>query len=147
MTPRHAPSRSEADLASSLRLSVTRLARRLRIERGSDDLSLNQLAVLGTLDRHGALTVGELARLERVKPPSMTRTVNCLDEAGLVARRAHDSDGRQVVVELTAAARTVLVDDRRRREAWLAQRLDELSPDDRELLRRVAPLLDAMAGA
>ena len=124
-----------------------RLARRLRLERGRDDLTLNQLAVLGTLDRCGPRSVGELAAIERVKPPSMTRTVASLEEAGLVTRRPHDTDGRQVVVELTAAAREVIQVDRRRREAWLAQRLAELDPAQRELLRQVAPLLEELAGS
>ena len=94
-------SRADAALASSLRLSVMRLARRLRLERSGDDRTLNQLAVLGTLDRRGPQSVGQLAALEKVKPPSMTRTVACLEEAGLVTRRPHDRDGRQVVVDLT----------------------------------------------
>ena len=76
----------------------------------------------------------------------MTRTVACLEEAGLVTRRPHDTDGRQVVVELTAAARDVLADDRRRRDAWLAQRLGALDADELELLHRVAPLLERLAG-
>lgn len=138
---------SDAALASSLRLSVMRLARRLRLERRADDRTLNQLAVLGTLDRHGPLSVGELASLEKVKPPSMTRTVACLEEAGLVTRRPHERDGRQVVVELTAAATDVLADDRRRRDAWLAQRLGVLDPGERELLRDVAPLLERLASS
>ena len=83
---------------------------------------------------------------EKVKPPSMTRTVACLEEAGLVTRRPHDTDGRQVVVELTDAARDVLADDRRRRDAWLAQRLGALDADELELLHRVAPLLERLAG-
>ena len=71
----------------------------------------------------------------------MTRTVACLEEAGLVTRRPHATDGRQVVVELTAEARDVLAADRRRRDAWLAQRLDALARRAR-LLRQVAPLLE-----
>lgn len=138
---------NDADLASSLRISVMRLGRRLRAERTSEDLGLNQLAVLGSLDRHGELSVGELARIERVKPPSMTRTVNCLADAGLISRRAHETDGRQVMVALTARARTLLEDDRRRRDAWLAQRLAELEPEQRGMLRAVAPILDAMAAS
>ena len=138
---------TDAGLASSLRLSVMRLARRLRHERRSDDLSLNQLAVLGTLSRCGPLTVGELAVNERVKPPSMTRSVGCLADAGLVDRRPHDNDGRQVVVHLTAAAEQVIADDRRRRDAWLARRLGELTPADRHLLRKAAPLLDALSNS
>jgi DNA-binding MarR family transcriptional regulator len=136
---------ADAALASSLRISVMRLARRLRLERSGDDRTLNQLAVLGTLDRLGPLTIGELAANEKVKPPSMTRTVACLEEAGLVTRRPHATDGRQVVVELTADARDVLDDDRRRRDAWLAQRLGALDAEELELLHRVAPLLERLA--
>lgn len=122
-----------------------RLARRLRLERGGDDLTLNQLAVLGTLDRLGQLSVGELAGIEKVKPPSMTRTVACLEEAGLVTRRPHHTDGRQVVVALTGEARTVLDTDRRRRDAWLARHLDTLTAEELELLNRAAPLLERIA--
>lgn len=136
-----------ADLAAALRLHSMRLARRLRVERGSDDLTLSQLAVLGTLERHGASTVGELATFERVKPPSMTRIVNGLAEAGLVTRRPHDTDGRQVVIDLADEARTILEEDRRRRTAWLAQRLAELTDDDRALLARVLPLLERLSGS
>jgi DNA-binding MarR family transcriptional regulator len=134
-------------LTSALRVGVMRLARRIRLERSSEDLSLNQLAVLGTLLRSGELALGELAAIERVKPPSITRTVNCLVDAGLVTRRPHATDGRQVMVDLTERARDVLDEDRRRRDLWLARRLDELGPEDRELLRRVAPLLDALAAS
>jgi DNA-binding MarR family transcriptional regulator len=139
------PQRADADLASSLRLSVMRLARRLRLEKSSDSLSMNQLAVLGTLNRCGDRTVGELAGIEKVKPPSMTRTVNSLADAGLVTRQAHPTDGRQVLVGLTPAARHVLDEDRRRRDAWLARRLADLTTEQRALLRDVAPLLDWLA--
>jgi DNA-binding MarR family transcriptional regulator len=124
-----------------------RLARRLRLEKSSDALSMNQLATLGTLNRCGEMTVGELARIERVKPPSMTRTVNSLAEAGLVTRRPHPTDGRQVVVDITPAARQVLDEDRRRRDAWLAQRLAALAPEQRARLRDVAPLLEELASS
>ncbi len=135
------------DLPSALRISVMRLARRIRLERSSEDLSLNQLAVLGTLRRAGELTVGELAATERVKPPSITRTVNSLVEAGLVVRRPNETDGRMVMVDLTPRAREVLDEDGRRRDRWLAQRLDELGAADREMLKRVAPLLDVLAAS
>ena len=140
-------SMTDAALASSLRISVMRLARRLRLERTADDLTLNQLAVLGTLDRSGPLSVGELAKVEKVKPPSMTRTVACLEVAGLVTRRGHHTDRRQVVVELTDEARDVLAADRHRRDAWLAQRLIALDPGELDLLRQVAPLLERIASA
>ena len=89
-------------------MGVMRLARRLRLERSGNDLTLTQLSALGTLHRLGPHTIGELAAAENVKPPSMTRTVNCLEELGLVSREAHETDGRQVVVALTAKAEAVL---------------------------------------
>jgi DNA-binding MarR family transcriptional regulator len=138
--------RSDAGLASELRLSVMRLRRRLAGERHPDnELSLNQMGVLGVLMRRGALTVGELATAEKVQPPSMTRTVNCLEESGDVVKRPHETDGRQIVVELSAQGRVRVVADRDRRDAWLAQRLRELTPEQRAILRQAAPLLDALA--
>ena len=136
-----------ADLAASLRIGVMRLGRRLRLERTGDDLTLTQLSVLGTLARHGALPIGEIAAHENVKPPSMTRTVAYLEELGLVTRGPSATDGRQVVVDLTGDAERVLDADRRRRDAWLAQRLAALTPEQRSLLRAVAPLLDELAAS
>ena len=92
-------------LASALRLSVVRLNRRLRGQRADTSVTLTQLAALSTLKRHGALTPGELAAHEKVQPPSMTRVLAALDERGLVLRRPHPTDGRQALVELTAAGR------------------------------------------
>lgn len=135
------------DLASSIRLSVMRLARRLRAERSDTSLTLSQTAALATLDRSGPLTPGELAALERVQPPSMTRIVASLQDAGLVERRPHHSDRRQVLLEVSARGRALLREDRRRREAWLARRLAELDADERAVLRAAAPLLDRLAAA
>jgi len=136
-----------ARLAASLRISVMRLSRRLRVERSIDDLTFNQLSVLGTLSRYGALTAGEIAAHENVKPPSITRTIACLEDLELVTRRPNETDGRQVVVELTDRAREVLDADRRRRDAWLARRLDSLSDDEVDLLAQAAPLLERIVGA
>ena len=137
----------DAELASSLRIGVMRLARRLRVERSGDDLTLSQLAVLGTLARHGALPIGALAAHENVKPPSMTRTVGCLEELGLVTREPSETDGRQVVVALTDDARRVMEADRARRDAWLAPRLAALSPAERAVLRDAAAILDGLAAS
>ena len=136
--------RVEGGLAGALAVSVTRLARRLRQERGTD-LTANQLSVLGTLRREGPLTPGVLAAAEGVQPPSMTRTVACLVDLGLVSREAHASDGRQVVVQLSEYGEKMLADERRRRDAWLSRRLRDLDPADREVLRRAAGVLDALA--
>jgi DNA-binding MarR family transcriptional regulator len=140
--------RTDAGLAAALRLSVARMVRRLRSERDPEnELSIGHLMVLGALFRTGGCSIGELASLERVQPPSMTRTVNCLEEAGYVIRRPHETDGRQVVVELSAMGRATLDADRRRRDAWLSQRLRELTPDERAVLRRAAPILERLAGS
>jgi len=141
--------KTDAGLASELRLSVMRLRRRLAGQRHPDnELSMNQMAVLGCLYRNrGELTVGELAQAERVQPPSMTRTVNCLEQGGYVTRRPHDTDGRQVLVALSDTGRAVVLADRDRRDAWLAKRLTELTPDERAVLRKAAPILERLANA
>ncbi len=138
--------RSNAGLAAELRISVMRLRRRLANERHPDnELSLGAMAVLGCLYRTGELTVGELAGHERVQPPSMTRTVNCLEEGGFVTRRPHDTDGRQVVVALSARGKDVVLADRARRDAWLAQGLMDLTAEERAVLRKAAPILEQLA--
>jgi DNA-binding MarR family transcriptional regulator len=138
--------RADAGLASELRMSVMRLRRRLanQVEPGNE-LSLNAMAVLGALNRYGELTIGELAARERVKAPSMTRTVNCLEDGGLVVRRPHETDGRQVLVAISDTGRATLQADRRRRDEWLATRLRDLTPDERDVLRRAAPILERLA--
>src|SRR6476469_5475876 len=139
--------RTDTVLAAARRISVARLTRRLRSERDPDNelLPVGQLSVLGLLNRYGDRTVGELAALERVQPPSMTRTVNCLDEGGYVVRRKSESDGRQVVVALSEKGKQTLANDRRRRDAWLAQRLRELTPQERSVLRQAAPIIERLA--
>ena len=134
-------------LASSLRLAVMRLARRMRLERADTSLSLSQLAALATLDRHGPLTPGELAAHEKVQPPSMTRVAASLEAAGLLTRTAHPSDGRQVLLAASGEGRALLKEDRRRREAWLAQRLRALDAEDRAVLHKAAAILDRLAAS
>lgn len=141
-------SRTDTGLASELRMSVMRLRRRLAGERHPDnELSLNAMAVLAGLYRYGEMSVGELATRERVQPPSMTRTVTCLQTDGYVSRRPHATDGRQVVVELTDLGRQTLLADRRRRDEWLATRLRDLTPAERAVLREAAPILERLASA
>lgn len=140
--------RTDAGLASALRICVARLTRRLRSERDPDnELSVGQLSVLGVLFRNGEVTLGELAAQERVQPPSMTRTVNCLEEDGYVVRRGGDTDRRQVMVALAPKGELTLAADRRRRDAWLARRLRELTAEERATLRKAAPILERLAHA
>lgn len=147
MTPTvEAVARTDAGLASELRLSVVRLARRLRAERDpANPLSTPAMSVLGVLVRNGESTVGQLAAHERVRPPSMTRTVNTLVADGFVARRTSAEDGRVVLVDLTDKGRQTLYADRRQRDAFLARQLSGLTPAERDLLRKVAPLIERLA--
>jgi DNA-binding MarR family transcriptional regulator len=141
--------RSDAGLASALRISVSRLARRLRAERLAKglepDLSDTQLAALGALERHGEMTPGELADHEKVQPPSMTRVIAVLEERGLVMRGPHATDRRQVVLTVTEPGREVVQKSRQLREAWLARRLHELTPQERAALRAAAPILEKLS--
>jgi DNA-binding MarR family transcriptional regulator len=143
--------RSDAGLASALRISVTRLARRLRAERAAhglpvlSELSDTQMGALATLVAHGAMTPGELAEHEKVQPPSMTRVIAVLEGHGLVARAAHATDKRQVVLTVTDTGRELVYQSRRVREAWLARRLRELTPAERAKLRAAAPILEKLS--
>lgn len=140
--------RTNSGLATELRFSVMRLRRRLVRERHPDnDLSLPAMAVLWGLHRLGDVSIGTLAAREQVQPPSMTRTVNALADRGLVERRSHPDDGRQVVVRLTDTGRAVVHADAARRDKWLWLRLEALSHEDREILRRAAPILQRLAAA
>lgn len=135
-----------AELASTMRVSVMRLARRLRHERPDFGLSLTQIATLATVERHGPLTPREVAEHERVQPPSMTRVLSVLEQRALITRTAHPSDGRQQLVALTREGKDLLREDRRRREAWLAQRLAELTAQERETLRAATAIIDRITG-
>jgi DNA-binding MarR family transcriptional regulator len=138
--------RTNPGLAAELRLSVMRLRRRLAQERHPDNaLSIGAMAVLGHLHRHGETAIGELACAEMVKPPTMTKMVKALEAGGYLVRRPHDTDGRQVVVTLSEEGHATLHADLARRDAWLAQRLEQLPPADRAVLRAAAPILERLA--
>jgi DNA-binding MarR family transcriptional regulator len=141
---------TDAALATAMRISISRLARRLRVERlglGGTETVISdiQLAALAALARHDSMTPGELAEHEKVQPPSMTRVIAVLEERGLVKREPHATDRRQVVLTATDEGRDVVQRVRRRREAWLAQRLQELTPDERQILRAASPILEKIS--
>jgi DNA-binding MarR family transcriptional regulator len=142
-------SRSDAGLATSLRISVSRLARRMRAERAAQglqpELSDTQLAALATLEKHTAMTPGELAEHEKVQPPSMTRVIAALEGRGLMRRMPHPTDRRQVVLTITDQGREVVRQVRRLREAWLARRLRDLTPAERATLREAVPILEKLS--
>ncbi|MFJ6653411.1 MarR family winged helix-turn-helix transcriptional regulator [Microbacterium sp. NPDC091313] len=131
--------------ASDIRMATFRLARRLRAQRAVDSMSDAHFAVLAALKVHGAHTLGELAERERVTAPSMNRTVGALEEAGYLSREQADDDRRKVTIELTEAGRDVVEETVRRRDAWLEEALEELSPADRVLLVRAADVMRRVA--
>ncbi len=137
----------DTSLASTLRLAVMRLARRMRQQRSDSALTLSQLAALATVERHGPLTPGELAAHEKVRPPSMTRLIASLEAAGVATRSPHPSDGRQVLVSVAPAGVALLREDRRRRDVWLAQQLRDLPAADREVLARASEVLERLASS
>jgi DNA-binding MarR family transcriptional regulator len=126
-----------------MRLAIGRLARRLRQQAGGE-ITPSQLSALSSVGRLGPLTLGELAAVERVRPPTMTRIVASLEEAGLVDRSAHPGDRRIARVELSGAGRTFLERAGTRRDASLAARLARLDPDEAEQLGRVVVVLERL---
>jgi DNA-binding MarR family transcriptional regulator len=130
-------------VASELREVLGRLIRRLRAEHR---FPLGQGAVLGRLDRQGPQGVSDLAKAERMRPQSMAQTVSELEAEGLVERNPDPLDGRRALVELTKHGKSVLEADRRAREGWLAQAIEQdLSPAEQEVLADAAELLRRLA--
>lgn len=135
--------RSTPRLASALRPSILRLARRLRQMRDETvELGSNQLSAMGTLFNRGDLLIGVLAEHEKVRPPSMTRIVNDLSEQGFITRTPGPTDRRQCLVSLTETGRQMVLANRRRRDSWLAVRLAELTPAERDVLAQAVPILE-----
>lgn len=136
---------STHDLGSALRVAVARLSRRLRAEKEDDELSDTQTSTLAFLVREGSGTIGRLSEHERVTPPSMNRTVNHLERAGYVERTPDAEDGRKVVVVPTESGLRLVAETRRRRDAWLNQRLRTLTPEQRATLCDAAVILRELA--
>ena len=132
-------------LAISLRESITRLNRRLRQAQAVGDLTFSQLSALTSLQLAGALSPRELADIERVQPPTMTKIVGKLEERGLVARTPHPTDRRQVILAATEEGRAVYAQFEKARNEWLALQLAELTPDERDTLERAAQILRQVA--
>jgi DNA-binding MarR family transcriptional regulator len=131
------------ELAPRLRWAITRMARRLRQEAGTD-LGPSQVAALASIHRHGPLSPSELAEIERIKRPTATRIVRHLEEAGLIERVSDPADGRAAILSATAAGRAHLKRLRERKTAYLAKRLGTMDAEDRRTLERAAELLEGM---
>jgi DNA-binding MarR family transcriptional regulator len=134
------------ETARQLRIAVISLARRLRAERQETGVSPLGISVLIRVHREPGLTPKALARAENVAPQTLTRVLASLEQQRLLHRRPDPSDGRQSLLELTAAGRNMLRRDSARRESWLAGALrDALAPSEQQMLRVVAPLLESLA--
>ena len=131
--------------ASDLRMATFRLSRRMRSQRAVDSMSDGQFTVLAVLAVHGPHTLGELADHERVSAPAMNRTVNCLEESGYLTRTTDDVDRRKVNIDLTDAGRAVVDETVRRRDEWLENALDELTPAQRDVLAEAAGIMREVA--
>ena len=135
------------ELAKTLREAIHRLNRRVRQARPVGDLTFSQLSALTSLQLAGALTPRELADMERVQPPTMTKIVGKLEDLGLVARTPHPTDRRQVILAATEQGRAVFAQFEKARNEWLAVQLAVLSPADRDTLVRAAEILQQVAKA
>jgi DNA-binding MarR family transcriptional regulator len=134
------------DSAARLRMAIVRTARRLRQEAAAEATGLTptSTAALATIERHGPLTPSELAEIERVKRPTVTRTLGCLEREGLVERTPDPVDGRSSLVAINSAGRERLRRLRGRKNAYLAKRMRDLSAADIEALERAAEILEQM---
>jgi DNA-binding MarR family transcriptional regulator len=135
-----------AEIAAQLRMAVVRTSRRLRQEAAVETTGLTptSIAALATIERHGPLTPSEVAEIERVKRPSMTRTLGCLEREGLIERMPDPDDGRSFLVSVNGAGRERLRRLRRRKNAYLARRIRELPAADVATLERAAAILERM---
>lgn len=130
-------------LASRLRLAVTRLARRLR-QRADAGITPSQLVALASIEGAGRITVGELCQVEGVQPPTMTKTVAALVEAGFVAREPDPADRRVVWLRITPAGARLLERSRSRKDQYLVRRLRGLTSEELATLERAADILDRL---
>jgi DNA-binding MarR family transcriptional regulator len=133
-------------LAARLRLAVTRLARRLRQE-AEAGVTPSMLSALSSAERQGSLTMRDLCHAEQVQPPTMTRIVAALVEAGLVMREQDPADGRVAWVTVTTEGRRLLERSRRRKEAYLAKSLRSLEPEELRTLEAAAEILERLTDA
>jgi DNA-binding MarR family transcriptional regulator len=147
MSPASAEPATETDasLVAGLRLVVMRLARRLR-QQAEGDVTASRLSALSSIARLGPLTLGELAAVEQVQPPSMTKIVAKLEEQGLVIREADARDRRIARVRISVEGEAYVARSRTLKNAYLADRLARFDPDERALLEQALPLLERLVG-
>lgn len=134
---------TDIELASRLRLVVTRLGRRLR-HQAAGDLTPSQMSALASVVRLGPMTLGDLSTVENVRPPTVTKVVATLEEQGLVVREVDPSDRRVSRIDATVRGSELLAESRSRSNAYLAARLQALPPDERATLERAIGMLERL---
>jgi DNA-binding MarR family transcriptional regulator len=130
-----------ADLTQAIGL----LVRRVRAAAASHELSLTEAAVMARLAKHGPATIAEMARAESMKPQSMGATVAALEEMGMVERKPHPTDGRQVNIELTAKGAVVRENVRDAKRTWLAHAIAQLDKQDQQILFKAGEIIQRLA--
>jgi DNA-binding MarR family transcriptional regulator len=135
-----------SESAAHLRTAIVRTARRLRQEAAAETTGLTptSVAALATIERHGPITPSEIAEIERVKRPTITRTLGCLEREGLIARAPDPEDRRSALVSVNGAGRERLRRLRKRKNAYLARRMRDLTDEEVETLERAAEILERM---
>jgi DNA-binding MarR family transcriptional regulator len=117
------------------------LVRRVRAAAASQELSLTEAAVMARLAKHGPATTADLARAESMKPQSMGTTIAALEEMGIVERKPHPTDGRQMNIELTAKGAAMRKSAKDAKRTWLAQAIAQLDEQERETLFKAARII------
>lgn len=126
-----------------LRLVLMRLARKLR-QQAAGNVTPSMLSALSSIDSIGPLTLGELATVEQIQPPTMTQIVARLEDTDYVVRQVDPSDRRVARVQVTPAGKKFLTKNRSRKDAYLAQGLRKLSPTEIETLEKAIPILERL---
>ena len=128
-----------------IRLTIQRLARRIRSMQSDESVTEGQRSVLFALSNEGPQTLGSLSEHERVTPPSMNRTINALVASGLVTRVGAQDDGRKVTIDLSDTGRAFIRDTRRKRDAWFTKQLEQLSDEERAIVDRSTAIFRGIA--
>jgi DNA-binding MarR family transcriptional regulator len=140
--------RTDAGMKASvneLTTAVGQLLRRLRSETSSDELNLSQFSVLGRLDQHGPMTTADLARAESMKPQSMGTILAGLEQEGLVARKPHPTDGRQILFVLTSEGAAVRRKRGNAKREWLLAAMATLEPAEQQTILDAIPLIKRLS--
>lgn len=136
---------SSIALAASLRVALVRLGRRMRREQGDEALSLHHMSALGAIQQLEEPTLARIAACEGVQPPSMVKTLQQLESLGYIVRHAHPTDGRMQVLRISDKGDSMIGELRKRRNRALAEALDRLSDEERDIVERAVPILERLS--